>query len=240
MERRIEKILRPGEKWSSPIARGKKITFTALGDGANLSMLLYNKENTAERYCMADTLKAQHKSYLEKGNVLMSDNGRVLVSVIEDSLLWHDAISGYTTRALTDARYGAAKWQVEQEKWLRCGEENFAIELERYGMGMRDMVPCVNWFSKVICEKSGKMMYVPGHCKSGDHVSLRTDMNVFMLLSNTPNPMDKREHYPSVPIRIEVTDQAAAREDDVCLNYCPENRRAFENTWEYLILTGQE
>ena len=98
------KLLRPGEKWSGNIGLGKYIHFKALGDDANVSMLMYNMLDTSERYNMPDTLKAQFISSLTKGNVLMSDNGRVLASIVEDSLGWHDTISGYTTRLLTDEK----------------------------------------------------------------------------------------------------------------------------------------
>lgn len=93
MKKIWSRTLRPGEKWSGNIGRGKYIHFKALGDDANVSMLMYNMLDTSERYNMPDTLKAQFISSLTKGNVLMSDNGRVLASIVEDSLGWHDTIS---------------------------------------------------------------------------------------------------------------------------------------------------
>lgn len=96
----------PGDKWSGIIKRGKFIRFTALEEGANVSMLLYNARDLTERYVMSDTLKAQFTCHLTKGHVLLSDNGRVLASIVEDSLGWHDPISGCTTRKKTDAKYG--------------------------------------------------------------------------------------------------------------------------------------
>lgn len=86
MKKIWSRTLRPGEKWSGNIGRGKYIHFKALGDDANVSMLMYNMLDTSERYNMPDTLKAQFISSLTKGNVLMSDNGRVLASIVEDSL----------------------------------------------------------------------------------------------------------------------------------------------------------
>ena len=94
MQKIWSKTLRPGEKWSGNIGRGKYIHFKALGDDANVSMLLYNMRDTSERYNMPDTLKAQYTAHLAKGNVLMSDNGRVLASIVEDSLGWHDTLTG--------------------------------------------------------------------------------------------------------------------------------------------------
>src|SRR5689334_450653 len=44
----ISKTIPAGGKWSTHISRGKQITFTALEDGANISLLLYNANDPAE------------------------------------------------------------------------------------------------------------------------------------------------------------------------------------------------
>ena len=103
MQKIWSKTLIPGEKWSGNIGRGKYIHFKTLGDNANVSMLMYNMRDVSERYNMPDTLKAQFTAYLSQGNVLMSDNGRVMASIVQDSVGWHDSLSGYTTRKMTDA-----------------------------------------------------------------------------------------------------------------------------------------
>ncbi|WP_066056781.1 urea amidolyase associated protein UAAP1 [Robertmurraya korlensis] len=231
------KIIPAGGKWSTKIRRGKKLTFTALGEGANLSILLYNADDTTERYNMPDTLKAQHTAHLTTGNVLMSDNGRVLASIIDDSLGWHDTISGYATRLMIDERFGKTSYQNQRNDWYRSGEENFAVELFRNGLTNRDLTPVVNLFSKVYCEDDGSLHFVPGHAKTGETITLRTEMDVIIILSNTPNPLDPSASYPSVSVEVTVTDAAPLEEDDTCVNHRPENRRAFENTWEYVVLT---
>lgn len=230
------KTLGSGEKWSGTIGRGKLIRFTALDEGANISMLLYNAKNLTERYNMPDTLKAQHTSHLTKGHVLMSDNGRVFASIVADDLGWHDTISGYTSRELTDKKYGKTNYQELRNEWLRNGQENLAMELVRNGLNVRDIVPVVNLFSKVYCDEQGDMHFAKNHCAKGASVTLRTEMDLLLLLSNTPNPLDPRTTYPSVPIKIEVFLAAPVELDDYCVNYRPENRRAFENTWEYYTL----
>ncbi|MEK5061456.1 urea carboxylase [Paenibacillus sp. FSL H7-0326] len=225
-----------GGKWSGTIGRGKLLRFTALNEGANISMLLYNARDLLERYNMPDTLKAQHTSYLTKGNVLMSDNGRVLASIVSDSLGWHDTFCGYTTRSTTDAKYGATNYQEMKNEWLRSGQENLAMELFRNGLGIRDLGPVVNLFSKVDCDENGDLHFITDHCVSGATITMRTEMDILLVLSNTPNPLDPRTSYPSVPVKIEVLPASPVDSLDNCVNNWPENRRAFENTWEYNVL----
>lgn len=233
----VTKNIPAGGKWASRINRGKLVNFTALEDGANLSALFYNANDLSERYNMPDTLKAQHTSHLTTGNVLMSDNGRAMVSIIEDSLGWHDTIAGYATRKLIDEKYGKTTYQEKRNDWYRSGEENFAIELFRSGLTTRDLGPVLNFFSKVYCDEDGNMHFENGHAKKGDRITLRTEMDVLLILSNTPNPLDPNHIYPSVPINLGITDAEPIQENDICLNHCPENRRAFENTLYYLLLT---
>ncbi|CAM4322727.1 hypothetical protein FHS16_000835 [Paenibacillus endophyticus] len=230
--------IRPGGKWSGTISRGRLVRFTALEAGANLAMLLYHAGDLTERYNMPDTLKAQHTSHLTRGNVLMSDNGRSLASIVEDQLGWHDPICGYTSRAATDSKYGKTTYQELRNDWLHSGQENLAVELVRNGLGVRDLMPVVNLFSKVYCDERGSMHYSLGHCPAGASVTLRTDMDVLIVLSNTPNPLDPRTDYPSVPVQVEVLKAEAVQDDDYCLNYRPENRRAYENTQQYYLLQG--
>lgn len=238
MQKIFTKEFKPGEKWSGAIGKGKYIHFKALGDNANISILMYNLRDTSERYNMPDTLKAQYTSHLTKGNVLMSDNGRVFSSIVQDSLGWHDSISGYTTRTMTDEKYGKTSYQKQGNDFYRCGEENFKIELVRNNMGKRNIVPCLNLFSKVYVEEDGSMNYDIEHCKEGATVTLRTEMDIIFVASNTPNPLDPSEKYPSVPILMEVYNAPAVDLTDYCVNFRDENYRAFENTWDYNNLLG--
>lgn len=238
MKKIWSKTLKPGEKWSGNIGKGKYIHFKALGEDANVSMLLYNMRDLTERYNMPDTLKAQYTAHLTKGNVLMSDNGRVFASIVEDSLGWHDSISGYTTRKLTDEKYGKTLYQDKRNDWYRSGDENFQMELIRNNLTMRDMVPCVNLFSKVYVDEDGSMHYVNGHCTKGSTVTLRTEMDILIILSNTPNPLNESTTYPSAPVTVEVYDAPEVDLLDECVNHRPENYRAFENTWDYNNLLG--
>ena len=238
MQKIFTKEFRPGEKWSGFIGRNKYIHFKALGENANVSILLYNMRDKSERYNMSDTLKAQYTAHLAKGNVLMSDNGRVLASIVEDSLGWHDTIAGHTTRLLTDEKYGKTSYQKQGNDYYRCGEENFKVELVRNNMSKRDLVPCVNLFSKVYVEDDGSMHYEVGHCKEGATVTLRTEMDILFIASNTPNPLNPSEEYPQVPVTMEVYDAPSTDLMDECVNHRSENYRAFENTWDYNNLLG--
>ncbi|MNW37811.1 hypothetical protein D3C74_148640 [compost metagenome] len=231
--------LEPGAKWSGVVGRGKAIRFTSLQEHSNVSLILFHAKDLSERYNMPDTLKAQHTSHLTKGNVLLSDNGRVLASIVEDTLGWHDPIGGYTTRKLTDEKYGLTTYQEERNAWNRSGEENFIVEMIRNGMQRRDLGPTVNLFSKVYCGEDGTMHFEQDHASDGDFITLRMEMDVLVVISNTPHPLNPETSYPLASVELESVPAVPSNPLDYCVNYRPENRRAFENTWQYYALQEQ-
>ncbi len=229
-------IMKPGEKWSGIIGKGKEIRFTAMGPNANVSMLLFNAKDTTEKYNMPDTLKPQHTAYLTKGYSIFSDNGRVMASIVDDGTGWHDTITGCVSRAAVDKKYARTAYQEQLNDWYRSGEENFLVELVRNGMTKKDMTANINLFSKVYCDEEGGLNYVEDNCRKDDFVTLRTEMDTLFIFSNTPNPLDTAKAYSAQPVKLEVFRSLPVSELDYCVNHSPESRRAFENTWEYYLL----
>src|SRR5215475_15586694 len=107
----FEEAVQPGASWSHVLKRGTALRLTDTEGGANVGALFYNFECPAERYNMPDTLKAQHIAHLTAGRVLYSDMGRILFSIIADTVGWHDPLSGCSNAALVEAKYGIARYQ---------------------------------------------------------------------------------------------------------------------------------
>lgn len=232
------KTLMPGDRWSGNIRRQRLIRFTTLGDGANLGLLFYNFHNLSEHYNAPDTLKAQHSFFLTKGHALISDCGRAMASIVEDDIGWHDSVTGYTTRTMTDEKYGVTSYQLHGNQYLKSGQENFINELIKNGMSKRDLMPPVNLFSKIEADEIGNLIFCERNSLAEQSVTIRTELDVYMILSNTPNPLDTSVEYPSVPIRIEIMEALPVSGLDYCVNFSKYTRRAFENTWEYNLLLG--
>ena len=76
------------------LKRGTRLRLTDLHGDATVAMLVFNAERTVERLNVADTVKVQWNAYLGAGRLLLSDMGRVMLSVIEDDTGGHDAFCG--------------------------------------------------------------------------------------------------------------------------------------------------
>src|SRR5262249_26587214 len=146
-----------GGTWSHVLKRGTALRITDTMGGANVGALFYNCDNPTERYNMPDTLKAQHVARLTRGNVVYSDMGRILCSITEDAVGWHDALSGCSDAALVRSKYGEARYQEHRNDYYKNASEGFLIELAKYGLWARDMVSPINFFSKVRVDGAGTM-----------------------------------------------------------------------------------
>src|SRR3954465_15830702 len=103
--------LKGGAMWSWTLKRGTSLRLIDVEGGANVSALFFNADAPLERYNMPDTLKAQFIAYLTKGNVLFSDMGRILCSIVEDTCGWHDTLCGCTDAKGTEKKYGPSSYQ---------------------------------------------------------------------------------------------------------------------------------
>ncbi len=74
-------LLSGGDKCSFVLPRHHALTLTAGGPRCAGALLAFRARRTQERYNMPDTQKAQHTAFLSTGRVLLSDMGRVLLSV---------------------------------------------------------------------------------------------------------------------------------------------------------------
>jgi uncharacterized protein len=230
-----EETLPAGTHWSGLIRRGTALRITDLEGGANLSALFYNPEDKLERYNMPDTLKAQHTAFLTTGHVCYSDMGRVMCSIIDDSVGWHDTICGMTDSAMVEAKYGKATFQEKQNDMYRNGKDSMLIELAKYGLGKRDLAANVNFFSKVTPDETGNLNFVEGHSQAGNYVDVRFDMNVLLVLSGAPHPLDGKASYQPSAVKLSAWDVGLAEADDVCRNACEQNSRGFMNTERYYL-----
>lgn len=227
---RWEENIPGGAHGSFVMKRGNALRITDVEGGANLSALFYNQEEKLERYNMPDTLKAQHTAHLAKGFALYSDMGRVLASVIGDSVGWHDTISGMSNAALVEQKYGKANYQQARNAMHRNARDSFIIELGKWGLGKRDIVPNVNFFSKVSCDETGRLHFAANHSQAGAFVELRFEMNVLVVVSTCPHPLDPNPEYAPKPVLLQSWCCGTPDEQDLCRNFRPENVRGFYNT----------
>jgi urea carboxylase-associated protein 2 len=223
----LDTTLAPGAGWSRVCRRGTALTLVDLEGGANVPALLYRAGDPLERYCMPDTLKAQHVCRLTAGVALYSDMGRVLASITGDTCGWHDTLTGHATAETVAERWGYRDYQAARNEWRRSARDTLLVELAKHGLAARDLVATINFFAKVAVGSDGELEFVSGHSRPGASVTIRFELDSLVVLTSGPHPLDPASEWPArrVGLRLELVDPPG--EDDPVRCACPENRRGF-------------
>lgn len=229
----LDEVLPGGARWSKIIKRGDKLRITTEDGLGSLSAMFYNADNTAERFNSADTVKLQHNAYFSKGRVLYSELGRVLFSITEDTTDGlFDAIAGISNPRIVKKNFGEGDFEHIRNRYYKSDRENFLVELGKYGMGKRDMIQAINFFRKVDVKEGSRLELSDKRAEPGSYIDLRAEMNVLLVLSNTPHVMEEGTYNPS-DVQLTLHKAAPVTEDDFCMNFSPQSQRAFINNARY-------
>ncbi|MET8131109.1 urea amidolyase associated protein UAAP1 [Streptomyces sp. NPDC006290] len=215
------------------LARGTELRLTDLTGDACAHLLLYVADRPWERLNVADTVKVQWNAYLGQGQLLLSDQGRVLASVVADSSGRHDALCGTSTLVRNTERYGDGTPQSPSP----AGRELFKLAAAKNGLGPRDLPPSLSFFQGVEIRDDGSPDFT-GSAGPGGGVTLRAEQDVTVLIANVPHPADPRPDYTSTPLEVLAWRARATAAGDPLWEATPEGRRAFLNTAEFLATRG--
>src|ERR1700687_3492430 len=132
------------------LRRGEALRIIDDSGRSSVSLVGWREEDTSERINCADTVKVQWSAALSKGRVILSDMGRVFLSLIEDTSGAHDLLVGGSTPASTLATFGESS---------RNTHDNFLAAASKLGLGLRDIPPCVTFFAPVSLDSAGRFVW---------------------------------------------------------------------------------
>lgn len=211
----------PGWYTTMRLRRGEALRITDDSGRSSVSLIGWREEDTSERINCADTAKVQWSAAVGKGRVILSDMGRVFLSLIEDTSGAHDLMVGGSTPASTFAAFGTT---------TRNTQENFLAAASKIGLDFRDIPPCVTFFAPVSLDDAGRFRWLEGPKRAGDFVDLRAEMNIIIVASNCPHPLDPARPAATGSVTLIKYRAAAPAADDLCRTASPEATRAFAFT----------
>jgi urea carboxylase-associated protein 2 len=183
---------------------------------ACVALVAWSAANTAERLNVADTVKVQWQAYLGPGSLLLSDMGRVLMTLVADTSARHDCLCGVST-------VGPASGPTPN------GRDLLVLGATKHGLQRRDVPLNVNLFKAVRVAEDGALAF-DGEPAPGAFVELRAELDLIVALANVPHPLDDRP-YTATAARITAW-RADRPDDDPLRESTPERLRAFRNTEE--------
>lgn len=184
--------------WTYDVRRGQTLRIVDLEGNQAVDFLAYNLHDDAERYSAQDTIAAQQSIFLRTGTVLLSNEGRPMMTLVQTNVAYHDTIGGACSCESNTLRYG------HHTKSQHACVDNFLFASARAGRHKVDIVSNVNWFMNVPVEADGSLGIVDGISAPGLFVDLRAEMDVTVLVSNCPQINNPCNGFNPTPVRMIV------------------------------------
>jgi uncharacterized protein YcgI (DUF1989 family) len=203
-------VVAAGGGASKVLARGTHLRMRDLDGAACAHVMLYNAEAPWERLNVADTVKIPWRAYLGTGHPLLSDQGRVLATIVADDSGRHDAVCGGGPEA----------------------RERFINLAAKHGLEPRDLPPTISFFQGVRVQDDGSLTYL-GSAGAGCAVTLRCELPVIALIADVRHPVAPVDAMEVTPLEVLAWRGNPALPGDPLLDATPELHRALENTLDY-------
>lgn len=193
-----------GEPWMYEVKQGQVIRMVDLEGNQAVDTLFYSAADPAERYDAQATIRAQGNIYLTTGSVLLSTEGRPMLTVVADTCGRHDTLGGACAAESNTVRYAL------KTRSMHSCRDNYLIALAEWGdgMGKRDLTSNVNFFMNVPVTQDGGLTFADGISAPGKYVELRAEMDVLVLISNCPQLNNPCNAYNPTPAQILIWDAA--------------------------------
>ena len=187
-----------GEPYLLAIEKGQTLRIVDLEGNQAVDVIFYNRDDPAEHYSATDTMLRQGGIYLTTDSVLVSNEGRAMLTIVADTCGRHDTLGGACASESNTVRYAL------QKKFMHSCRDNYLLALQQadIGLGKRDLVPNVNFFMNVPVTPEGGLQFADGVSAPGKYVELRAEMNLWMLVSNCPQLNNPCNAYNPTPARF--------------------------------------
>ncbi|TNE39613.1 MAG: urea carboxylase-associated family protein [Sphingomonadales bacterium] len=186
--------------WMHQVKVGQTLRIVDLEGNQAVDFLLYSTTDDTERYSAQDTMAAQGNIFLRAGTVLLSNEGRPMMTLTDTSVDYHDTIGGACSCESNTLRYG------HHTKAQHACVDNFLNANLRDGRNKRDIVSNINFFMNVPVEEDGSLGIVDGISAPGLTVDLRAEMDVTVVVSNCPQINNPCNGFNPTPVRMIVSE----------------------------------
>jgi uncharacterized protein len=200
------------------LRRSEVLRLADLTGNATPALIAWRDGDPAERMNLADTVKVQWSAALRRGRIVLSDMGRVMFSIVEDTCGAHDALVGGSVCA---SGGGAGH---------RNTRANFVAAAGKLGLDRRDIPAALSLFSPVSVGPDGAFAWRQERKASGDFIDFRAEMDALVAISNCPHPFQAIGLEASRSILVLRHQGLTYGVSDPCNNVGAEVVRAFART----------
>jgi urea carboxylase-associated protein 1 len=195
-------VVPAGEPWMGIVRNGERLRIVDLEGNQAVDTLFYSADDTHEHYSAQNTIQAQGRIYLTTGSVLLSNRGRPMLRIGDDTCGRHDTLGGACSSESNTVRYALEK------RHMHSCRDSFLLALAQRagqspgGMTKRDLPSNINFFMNVPVTPEGGLRFADGISAAGRHVELLALMDTLVLISNCPQLNNPCNAYNPTPIRV--------------------------------------
>jgi urea carboxylase-associated protein 1 len=192
-----------GDYWIHVVRKGQTFRILDLMGNQAADTLFYSAADPAERYSATDTIRTQGAVYLTTGTVLMSTEGRPMLTITADTCGRHDTLGGACATESNTVRYAHEKKHMHacRDSWMRAVAEH-----PEYGLTKRDITHNINFFMNVPVSPDGGLRFEDGVSGPGKYVEMKAEMDVIALISNCPQLNNPCNGWDPTPIDVLIWD----------------------------------
>lgn len=187
-------VIAPGAHYAGPLSKGERLRIVDLEGRQAVDFLCYDLHDTRNRYSAANTLKLNRSIYVGKGFKFYSDRADVLMTLVEDTVGFHDTIGGCCSAHSNYLRYGA-------KNTTNC-YDTFVAAIRPYGMDSRDIPANLNFFMYVPVREDGSAEILEGRSIPGDYVDVQANRDVLVAISNCAQIFNPCNGWNPTPVRL--------------------------------------
>lgn len=209
----LNQVCPAGEAWIGQVAKGQIFRIVDLEGNQAVDTLLFNAQNTEERYSLTDTIRRNGALYLGLGSVLYSSEGQPMAQICADTCGRHDTLGGACASESNTVRYA-----LEKRPMHSC-RDNYMYALANFplaqqlALDVQDIGANINFFMNVPVTAEGSLTFADGISAAGKYVEMRAEMDLVILISNCPQLNNPCNAYNPTPIQLLVWDAPDASED---------------------------
>jgi len=200
-------VLKAGDYWIDTLRRGQALRIVDVEGNQSADTLFFNAADVADRYSFVDTIREQGNVYLSCGTKLLSTSGRVLATIVADTVGRHDTLGGACASESNTVRYDLEKRTMHscRDSYLLALAHNDAL-----GLAKRDLTHNINFFMNVPVTCDGGLTFADGLSGPGHYVEMLAEMDVIVLISNCPQLNNPCNAYDPTPLEVIIWDGDAA------------------------------
>ncbi|PMC62244.1 urea carboxylase [Corynebacterium xerosis] len=224
-----------GSYTTAVVARGSRIRLTNRDGAGCAHLMIWRADAPHERLSVADTMKVPWQAYLGVGHPLLSDQGRLLASIVADGTEGAaDALCGATTRRANRIRYGGTgndENMGRSQSPAPAARELLILAAAKNGLAAVDVPPSISFFHGVRVAPDGDLVST-GDAAAGAEVEFIAHVPLIVAVANTAHPLDERVPMATTTVSLHGWEDCAQL-DAIAASIeerDPEYVRAWQNT----------